>query len=104
MLPALPLAIYSAALGAMLILVFVSLLRRRARPGSLLASGLMVFPLGQLAIERLRQPLESRGAVMTIVLLAMMAADLLVLAASSRTTSEPASRFGAGRRRRAAIT
>jgi phosphatidylglycerol:prolipoprotein diacylglycerol transferase len=73
------LPVYYAALGAATAALYVYLLRRRARPGTLVAAGLLVYPLGHLAIEQLRDGSDERAAVMTPVVVAIVAADLFVL-------------------------
>jgi len=76
-----PLPVYFAALGLGLVLLYVTLLRRGARPGVLLAAGFLLYPLGQLAIESLRDAAPDRTPLMIRVLLAMLAADVVVVSA-----------------------
>jgi hypothetical protein len=73
------LPVYYGALGAATAALYVWLLRRDARPGALVTAGLLVYPLGHLAIEQLRDGSDERAAVMTPVVLAIVAADLLAL-------------------------
>jgi prolipoprotein diacylglyceryltransferase len=67
------LPLYFSALGIALVCVYAGLLRRRAQPGALIIAWLCLYPVGQLAIEQLRPPIESRGPQMTVVLLATAA-------------------------------
>jgi len=70
---------YFALLGAATAAVQVQLLRRRMPPGSLVAAGFLIYPLGQLAIERLRDAPADHAAVMTPVLVTTVLVDLLVV-------------------------
>lgn len=70
------LPVYFGLLGVSLALLYVSLVRRGSRPGTLIAIQFVAYPLGQLAIEQLRVATESRGPVMTTVLVAMIAIDV----------------------------
>jgi len=70
---------YFALLGAATVALHVWLLRRRVAPGTLIAVGCLVYPLGHLAVEQLREAPSDRVAVMTTVLLGMIAIDALVL-------------------------
>ena len=69
---------YFAALGCAILAVHLWMLRRHARPGSLAAVAFLLYPLGQLAIEQLRDASPNRAAVMTPVLVGMVLADALV--------------------------
>src|SRR5262249_23680006 len=80
-LPVHPLPVYFAVLGLVTAAVQVRLLRRDARPGAVAAAGFLLYPLGQLAIERLRTPSENRGPVMTAGLVGMIACTVLVVRA-----------------------
>ena len=71
---------YFIALGVVLTAIHVLLFRRGAPPGTLIAVGMLLYPLGQLAIEQLRLTTGDRGAVMTSVLLATIAVDAVCIA------------------------
>src|SRR5262249_1948677 len=72
---------YFAALGLALVVVHVSLLRRGARPGTLIAVGFLLYPLGPPAIEQLRPTTDSRGDFMQLILAGTVLVDLLIVAA-----------------------
>ncbi len=75
------LPVYFAVLGIGLALLYLFLLRRGVRPGTLIAVQFFAYPLGQLAIEQLRTAAESRGSFMTAMLLAMIAIDVAAVSA-----------------------
>lgn len=69
---------YFALLGMLMLAVDLWLLRRRARPGTLIAWSFFVYPAGQLAIELVRGEAGDRTGVMTAVLASSILANVLV--------------------------
>jgi prolipoprotein diacylglyceryltransferase len=81
-LPAHPLQLYFGGAALAILGVLLALLRAGARPGSMLATGFFLYPLAQLALERIRAPVAGhQTGIMTTVLLGMMLADAAVVAA-----------------------
>lgn len=91
-LPAHPLPIYFGLLGIGLAASYLVQLRRGTPPGTLVAVGLLVYPVGQLVLEHLRAVGVGPQIVMTSVLSGMIVLDTLCVALWIATR-----RRGAGR-------
>src|SRR5262249_45491986 len=81
-LPAHPLQLYFGGAALAILGVLLALLRAGTRPGSMLATGFFLYPLAQLALERIRAPVAGHHTgIMTTVLLGMMIEDLAIVVA-----------------------
>lgn len=80
-LPTHPLPVYFAALGIAIAAVQLRVLRRGAPAGTVAAVGFLLYPLGQLIIECLRDAPNDRGPVMTAVLAGIIICDCVTVLA-----------------------